>query len=151
MTSPTAADEAKYAAFMRAVLHYSSDRTAERLTAAAGALNGVEAYVVAMLAVMWDDMSATEAERDALRARAEAAEAALAIARAEGAAAERAAILDVIRKRAGSRWAQAVVCAEAGGNADVVHAKASECGALAAILDGTATMPRWPGRPVEGA
>jgi hypothetical protein len=83
MTAPTAADEAKYAAFMRAVLHFSNDRTAERLTAAAGALNGVEAYVVAMLAVMWDDMSATEAERDALRARAEAAEAALATARAE--------------------------------------------------------------------
>jgi hypothetical protein len=91
------------------------------------------------------------AERDALRARAEAAEAALATARAEGAAAERAAILDVIRKRAASRWAQAVVCAEAGGNADVVDAKAGECEALALIIDGTATMPRWPGRLVEGA
>jgi hypothetical protein len=79
------------------------------------------------------------------------AEAALATARAEGAAAERAAILDVIRERAAGRTAQAAVCAEAGGNADVVYAKASECGALAAIIDGTATMPRWPGRPVEGA
>jgi hypothetical protein len=77
------------------------------------------------------------------------AEAALATARAEGAAAERARILDVIRERAGVRAAQAAVCVEH--VADVVHAKASECGALAAIIDGTATMPRWPGRPVEGA
>jgi hypothetical protein len=85
-----------------------------------------------------------------LRARAEAALAtALATARAE--AAERARILDVIRERAASRTAQAATCAEAGGNADVVGAKASECGALAAIIDGTATMPRWPGRPVESA
>jgi hypothetical protein len=81
--------------------------------------------------------------------RAVAAEAALATARAEGAAAERARILDVIRERAGVRAAQAAVCVEH--VADVVHAKASECEALAAIIDGTATMPRWPGRPVEGA
>jgi hypothetical protein len=100
MSAPTAADEAKYAAFMRAVLHFSNDRTAERLTAAAGVLSGVEAYVVAMLAVMWDDMSAIEAERDALRARAEAAEAALATARAEGAAAERAAVVAWLRRTA---------------------------------------------------
>jgi hypothetical protein len=84
-----------------------------------------------------------------LRQEREAAEAALATARTEGAAAERARILDVIRERAASRWAQAVACAEAGGNADVVDAKAGECESLALILDGTATMPRWPGRPVE--
>jgi hypothetical protein len=83
--------------------------------------------------------------------RAKIAEAALATARAEGAAAERARILGVIRERAADRAAQAAVCAVAGGNADVVYAKESECEALAVIIDGTATMPRWPGRPVESA
>jgi hypothetical protein len=95
----------------------------------------------------------TDAERraDEAEQRAEAAEAALATARAEGAAAERARILNIIRERAASRWAQAVACAGAGGNADVVDAKAGECESLVLIIDGTATMPRWPGRPVEGA
>jgi hypothetical protein len=98
MKPPSPAHEAKFAAFMRAVLHFSNDRTAERLTAAAGVLSGVEVYVVGMLALMWDDMSAVEAERDALRARAEAAEAALATARAEGAAAERGLIVARMRR-----------------------------------------------------
>jgi hypothetical protein len=111
---------------------------------AAGLLRALERESLALVGSL-------AAERDRERRRAEAAEAALATARAEGAAAERARILDVIRERAADRAAQAAVCAVAGGNADVVYAKESECGALAAIIDGTATMPRWPGRPVESA
>ncbi len=70
------------------------------------------------------------------------AEAALAAARVDGAAAEKGRILNIIRERAASRWAQAVACAGAGGNADVVDAKAGECESLVLIIDGTAKMPR---------
>ncbi len=98
MSAPNPADLVKFRAFTSACLNFSGDRTADRLLAAAGAISGVEAHVVVMLALMWDDLSAVEAERDTLRARAEAAEASLATARAEGAAAERAAVVRMLGK-----------------------------------------------------
>jgi hypothetical protein len=126
----------------------------EDLRGLAGAVERLRARAEAAEAAL----ASTRAEADRLRevakhtlSRAHVAEAALATARAEGAAAERARILAVIRERAASRRAQMRACTETGGHIDALAAKESECGALAAIIDGTATMPRWPGRPVEGA
>jgi HD superfamily phosphodiesterase len=52
------------------------------------AMRGIERDVVTIVTTLHEGLTEAEAERDALRARAEAAEAALATARADGAAAD---------------------------------------------------------------
>jgi hypothetical protein len=115
----------------------------DSMTPALVAMRGIERDVVTIVMTLHEGLTDAEAERDALRARAEAAEAALATARAEGAAALLSDVLALLDKSAAHDRAKAQCIS--GDDRDALDTRATVteliCTSLAAHFGG----------PVEGA